>query len=314
MEGTIIKTFIIAISIGSISLTCPSQDGKYTNGLVEEKISWQGMERNYFVHLPLEGKMRNPLPILFMLHGGGGTAKGTVKSIYGRFNTLANQHGFIVVYPNAVKKNWNDGRKSDLKPGQEKIDDVGFIVEILKSLTEKYNIDQSRIFSTGMSNGGLMTSRLLCDRADLFRGGAILTATLSSHYLSKCDPERPVSVLIMNGTLDPVVPYDGGNIKRSTTEVVSTDDYVEFWKQINGCVEQQPTINFPDLKRFDGTTVSVDTYTNCEGDGALVLYKIRGGGHTWPGGKQYLPKKMIGNVSRDINACDEIWEFFSSIR
>lgn len=196
------------------------------------------------------------------------------------------------------------------------MDDVGFLVEIVNVLSKKYNIDQTSIFTAGMSNGGFMSSRLLCDRADVFSGGAILTASISKEFFPKCKPEKPVAVLVMNGTDDKLVPYDGGEIKvfnRQRGEIVSTDEYVEFWKERNGCGVKQPTVHLPDLRKFDGTTVSIDKYTDCETGGALVLYKINGGGHTWPSGKQYLGKRVIGNTSREVNACDEIWRFFQSV-
>ncbi|WP_372757685.1 hypothetical protein, partial [Mariniflexile sp.] len=95
--------------------------------------------------------------------------------------------------------------------------------------------------------------------------------------------------------------------------IVSNDDYVAFWKEKNSCMQQEPTIELPDNDKWDGTTVSITSYTNCNTGGALKLYKIIGGGHTWPGGKQYLGKSIIGNTSREINACDEIWKFFSEL-
>ncbi len=279
-------------------------------------MQFKGYERSYIVHLPSKEKMNGPLPLLFHLHGGGGTAKGTVGLTFGRFNELANRDGFIVVYPNAINKNWNDGRKlEDVIAWKEDIDDVGFIIAVLDELKQKYKIDSKRIFTSGMSNGGFMSSRLLCDRADIFRGGAILTASLSKDYLPKCLPEKPVAVMVMNGTDDPLVPYNGGPIKvfrKTRGEIVSTDEYVAFWKDKNGCDSNQDKVDLPDITD-DGTTVSVTKYSKCNDQGALVLYTINGGGHTWPGGKQYLGERWIGKTNRDIVACDVIWDFFKTL-
>ncbi|MGB5665942.1 MAG: PHB depolymerase family esterase, partial [Maribacter sp.] len=273
-------------------------------------------EREYLVHLPPKEKMNAPVPLLFHLHGGGGTAKGTVGLTFGRFNELADRDGFIVVYPNAVEKNWNDGRKLDaVKAWKENIDDVGFIVAIVNALKKEYNIDTSRIFTTGMSNGGFMSSRLLCDRADIFRGGAILTASISADYLPKCKPELPTAVMVMNGTDDPLVPYDGGQIKvfkKNRGEIISTNEIMDFWKEKNGCTVKKNTVALHDSKA-DDTSVIVEEYSNCQDRGALVLYTIKGGGHTWPGGKQYLGERWIGKTNRDIVACDVIWEFFKTL-
>ncbi|MBT8298774.1 MAG: prolyl oligopeptidase family serine peptidase [Maribacter sp.] len=205
-----------------------------------QTLNFGGYERSYIVHLPPASKMQQPIPLLFHIHGGGGTAKGTPGLTFGRFNELADRDGFIVVYPNAIAKNWNDGRSLEgVKAWKENIDDVGFITAILDELKQKYPIDTSRIFTTGMSNGGFMSSRLLCDRADIFRGGAILTASLSKEYIPKCKPENPVAVMVMNGTDDPLVPYNGGQIKvfrKTRGEIVSTDEIIDFWKEKNGCM------------------------------------------------------------------------------
>ena len=262
--------------------------------------------------------MTEPVPLLFHLHGGGGTGRGTPGLTFERFNELADEKGFIVLYPDAIAKNWNDGRTEHLKEENVGVDDVGFIVAIIDLLKKKYQIDEDRIFTTGMSNGGFMSTRLLCDRPDLFRGGAILTASISEDYVENCNPDRPVAVLVMNGTDDPIVPYAGGDVKlfkngKSRGKILSNDDYLELWKEKNGCTEQQPAVHLPNKDPEDGTTVTVTTYTNCKTGGALKFYKIEGGGHTWPGGKQYLGKRVIGNTSYDINACDEIWGFFTSL-
>ena len=318
MNKMVLLSFLMLMSLGSFTLTAEANSESTTQDLIPKSLEWQNRERTYYLHLPPEAKMEGPLPILFHLHGGGGTAKRTPSLTYQRFNELADQEGFIVVYPDAIAKNWNDGRTENIKPENVGVDDVGFIAEIISRLKNNYSIDSNRIFTTGMSNGGFMSSRLLCDRADLFRGGAVLTASLSMDYFTQCEPQKPVAVLVMNGTDDPIVPYAGGDVRlfkrgKSRGKIVSNDDYVKFWKEKNGCTEEQPTLELPDRKKRDGTTVSITTYTNCETGGALKFYKINGGGHTWPGGKQYLGKKLIGNTSREINACDEIWEFFSSL-
>ncbi len=315
MKSLVILLFGSLTILGLNFNACAPSRGLKTNDLTI-KMEFGGRERNYIVHLPPKEKMNASVPLLFHLHGGGGTAKGTAGLTFGRFNELADRDGFIVVYPNAINKNWNDGRKlEDVIAWKEDIDDVGFITAIVDKLKQKYKIDSKRIFTTGMSNGGFMTSRLLCDRADIFSGGAILTASLSKDYMPKCDPEKPVAVMVMNGTEDPLVPYDGGLIKvfrKTRGEIVSTDEIVDFWKDKNGCTVKKNTVALPD-STADDTTVIVEEYSNCQDRGALVLYTIKGGGHTWPGGKQYLGERWIGKTNRDIVACDVIWEFFKTL-
>jgi len=289
---------------------------KLRDDIVEYSLNWQGFERQYLVHFPPEEKMQDQIPVLFHLHGGGGTASGTVGLTFGRFNELADRDGFIMIYPQAIEKNWNDGRKSDLVfAWKENIDDVGFIAAIIDELKKEVKVDEDRIFTAGMSNGGFMSMRLLCDRADIFRGGAILTATLSEDYLPLCNPDKPTAVMIINGTDDSLVPYDGGEVmvlNRPRGQIVSTDEIVEFWKEENDCITKKPIVHLPDIKD-DGTTVSIEEYTNCNDRGSLVLYKIEGGGHTWPGGRQYFGERLIGKTSQEFVACDVIWNYFKSL-
>ncbi len=310
-------TFLTSISLFYFLLV-----GFYTQNEADKgklrKVTfyYQNIKRSYLIYVPANYDRSKPTPLLFDIHGGGGTAKGAIKLTKARFNELADEKGFIVVYPNAVKRIWNDGRLANLKKGMEHVDDVGFISNIVAKVRNEYNIDSKRIFTTGMSNGGFMTSRLLCDRSDIFRGGAILTATISVDYFDRCAPEHPVGVMIMNGTGDPLIPYTGGQVKvfkKERGEIVSTDDYAAYWQGKLCNSDAHTSQDLPDYNAFDGSTITVKTYTDCLENAALVLYKIKGGGHTWPGGKQYMKKKKIGMTNRDINACEVIWEFFEGL-
>ncbi len=313
MKASIHLTFlIIFIFINSISkIHANNSDGKITKAF----LVWQDIKRSYLIYVPKNYDNTQPVPLLFHLHGGGGTGRGSIKLTFGKFNQLADDKNFIVVYPNGLNKNWNDGRLANLKPGMEFVDDVGFIVAIVEKIKNQYLIDPQKIFVTGMSNGGFMTSRLLCDTSDLFRGGAVLTATLSSDYLTKCHPTAPLGVMVINGTDDPLVPYNGGHImvlNKSRGAVVAADGWVDFWKKKMQC-EEKITQMLPDKNPNDGSQVEASQFKNCDEKQALLLYKINGGGHTWPGGKQYLSKKIIGTTNRDFNACEEIWTFFDQL-
>jgi polyhydroxybutyrate depolymerase len=311
-----ISKLLFLTALGSLAILMVSEAEGERRDILHQSLIWQDRDRSYWVHLPPKAKMNSPLPVLFHLHGGGGSGKGTVRLTYGRFNELADRDGFIVIYPDAIAKNWNDGRTEHVKPENIGVDDVGFIAAIIDRLKMEYPIDASRIFTTGMSNGGFMSTRLLCDRADLFRGGAILTATISDGYYQECNPSQPVGVLLMNGTDDPIVPFDGGEIRlfgRSRGSILSHDEFVNYWKEKNSCKEKLPSNSYTDDKPWDGTSVTIRNFQECQPRGALKVYAIDGGGHTWPGGRQYLGKRIIGNTSREIKACDEIWEFFRSL-
>ena len=312
------KLFAILVSIAftAFSFTNPTSE-RQRKELSEFKLKWDGHDRSYWVHFPPVRKMNKALPVLFSLHGGGGNAKQMSRFTNGRFNRLADRDGFIVVYPQGIDKSWNDGREDyNGLDRDERIDDVGFLVEIAEVISEKYKVDKLRIFTTGISNGGFMSSRLLCDRPDVFKGGAIVTATLSEDYLPSCNPSQATNVLVMNGTSDPLVPYDGGQIKafhKNRGAIISTDDFVNFWRKKNRCEDllgQKMFINELD----DGTLILIEKYSNCNSGKQVALYKIEGGGHTWPRARQYLPERRIGKTSKEVNGCDVIWDFFSSVK
>lgn len=317
VSHTLCRITLVMMLLSTFKLlgaTTPVNESK--NSLIKRSIQWQGIERNYLLHLPPVEFMLRSMPVVVNIHGGGGTAKGTSRLNKDRFNELADQEGFIVVYPNAIDKSWNDGRSQILKPRNKNVDDVGFIAAIIEELKQIYDVDLTRIYATGMSNGGFMTTRLLCDRADLFRGGAVVTASISKEYFPNCAPSQRVGVLVMNGTDDPLVPYDGGQIKvfrKTRGEILSTDDYLNFWITQNQCDTQSTTEMVPDTNTNDGSSVSIQSF-ECDPKYPVVLYKIKGGGHTWPGGKQYLGKRIIGTTNRDINACDVIWDFFKNLQ
>jgi polyhydroxybutyrate depolymerase len=310
---------------------------------VHETLTWGGIRRSYHIYVP-QGYSRNTaVPIVLVLHGGGGTGEGMVKLTGGRFNELAERDGFIVVYPDGVEKHWNDGRRiQSWRAHKEKIDDVGFISAVMDEVgvrgsefgvrdsqhptldMEPGTLNPSRgtrhqsarpVFVTGISNGGLMSYRLACELSDKVSGIAAVTASLSEDLYRVCTPKKPVSVLIVNGTEDPLVPYNGGEIRvgrRKLGKVISTDETVRFWVRHNRCEGSPEVARVPDRDRDDGTTVRKEAYAKCASETEVALYAVEGGGHTWPSGWQYLPKWFIGRVSREINGADEIWSFFST--
>ncbi len=317
--STVVKTnlYLLLFLVGYTLTTCKlSTYSKYAKGLEEYDMHWDGYKRSYYVHYPNSLNPQKPAPLLFVLHGGGGTAKGMPGFTFGRFNELADRDGFIVVYPQGIGKQWNDGRKSDqVKAWKENVDDVGFLVNLVETLSVEYAIDKDRVFTCGISNGGFMSTRLACERPDIFRGAAIVTATISEDFYPRCNPQQPAAILVMNGTDDQLVPYEGGTIKvlgKNRGVVMSTNDYVAFWRERNGCRGELVEVQLEDLQD-DGTTVSVKKYQDCQKGGRVVLYTIHGGGHTWPGGLQYLGENLVGKTCRDIVACDVIWDYFKAL-
>lgn len=313
--------FVVMMSLLLLALAAPTAAQEQQGGSYGE-LDFAGTTRSYFLYVPStypptsEDGSVSAAPLLIVLHGGGGTGQGMVTLTRGGFNQLAERDGFIVVYPNAVDKQWNDGR--DI-PGstahRDNIDDVGFISRLIDHLGESYSIDYSRVYATGISNGGIMSYRLACELGDRIAGIAAVAASMPTFYTELCLPFRPLPVLVINGTDDPLVPYDGGEIRigrLSRDEVLSTDDTINFWLTANQCFTEPFSTIVYDDRPLDNTRARYVRYEGCA-DGVLVeLYAIEGGGHTFPGGRQYLPPGVIGRTSREIDAAEVIWNFLSS--
>jgi polyhydroxybutyrate depolymerase len=280
-------------------------------------FSHDGLERQYILYQPpLKTGHSITWPLLLVLHGGGGTNRGMLRLTNRKFNELADRDGFFVVYPQGIDKSWNDGRPDKISGAHRKgIDDVGFLQALIEDLIARYPIDAKRIFVTGISNGGLMSYRLGCSLPDKIRAIAPVTAQIPAAIASLCGSESTVSLAVFNGTADPLVPYNGGQItvfRRQRGAVLSTDETIRIWRRKNRCSPEAGVTEFPDVAA-DGTRVTKIEYSRCKNESKVVLYRIEGGGHTWPDGRQYLPVRRIGRTTRDINGCDEIWRFFQSL-
>ena len=284
-----------------------------------EYLNFEGYERSFEVYLPENYSELINYPVVFILHGGGGTAKGLIRSTYARFNKLADRENFIAVYPNGVEKSWNDGVRDTIGIARKlNINDVGFFEKMIETLQTNFSIDNKKIFACGISNGGFMVQRLAFELSDKIKGIGVVAANLSKVQSEKTFSKKPVSVIFINGTDDPIVPFNGGHVtvfKKKRGAVLSVEKSVNIWKEINGCTEQVNYITFADRNKNDNCTATKTEWINPHNSKIKVTeITIKNGGHTWPGSKQNLPKWLVGNTNRDINGCDEIWSFFESLK
>ena len=286
----------------------------HPSGDYEGSIIVDGLKRTYVLHIPSSYNKSKPTSLVMVLHGGGGTGRGMIKLT--GFDELADKEGFIVVYPDAIGKHWNDGRNLTIYYSQrENIDDVKFLSALINHLAANYNIDMRRIYVTGISNGALMAYRLACELTNKIAAIAAVSCSMSVNIYRSCHPFSPISVLIIEGTDDPLVPWNGGEIhfgRLELGEVVSIEDTLRYWINFNNCTLEAPRTYLPDVNPYDGTRVWVEKYINRMNGVEVVLYGIEGGGHTWPGGYQYLPTWIIGRTCRDIDAKVVIWSFFKN--
>ncbi len=289
--------------------------------LERHELIHEGMKREYWVHDPRAGKYdapQKPRPLLIVLHGGGGKADrfDVMTGAENSFDALADREDLLIAYPQGYDKQWNDGREiKNVKAQKLDLDDVGFISGMIEELMRSSDVDPRRIYATGPSNGGHMANRLACDLSDKIAAVGIVIANMPVKYENKCHPAHPVSVLIMNGTEDPFIPFDGGTVKvlgQERGEDLSTAQTFSFWLRHAGFKGDGRDIKaemLPDDDPADRTRVMQQDYKS-PGGPEVVLYTVQGGGHTWPGGRQYLFKMLVGRVSHDINATSVIWDFF----
>ncbi len=233
----------------------------------------------------------------------------------GGFNRLADRDGFVAVYPDGVERHWNDGRgNQQYRAQRDNIDDVGFITALIAHLSQTLPVDRRRVYATGISNGGLMSLRLARELADRIAAIAPAAASMSEQIVQMRDPARPISALLVAGTMDPLVPYGGGEIgfKRGQKigKVVSVAETITYWATFNQCPPAPIITMEPDRDPQDGTRVRREAHGPCRDETEVILYAIEGGGHTWPGGQQYLPARIVGRTSKDIDANEVIWSFF----
>ncbi|MHC4597644.1 MAG: CE1 family esterase [Planctomycetota bacterium] len=265
-----------------------------------------GKERTYLLYEPPRLHRAAKAPLVICLHGGGGDGHSMeLLTRYG-FNVLADIEGFLVVYPDGIRRRWRDGREAE-----DGIDDVGFLSALIDALVESHNVDPHRVFVTGMSNGAMMSFRLAADLPRKIAGAAPVGASMPAVLKKGGRARRPVPILIIGGVEDPIVPWEGGEIRvlwKSRGRVLSMKETAAFWAENNGCEPHPETALLDDLDPEDCTRVRRDVWRG--GEAPVVLLAVEGGGHTWPGGWQYLGRWLVGRTSRDLDACWEIWGFF----
>jgi polyhydroxybutyrate depolymerase len=267
-----------------------------------------GVERSYRLVVP-PGRSNEPRSLVIILHGGGGAGISMVATTIRQLLPLAQRQPAVFVYPDALHGNWNDGRDDfDSAAHRDNVDDAGFILALIDHLASEQGIDQHRVFALGVSNGAMMVNRLLCESADRFAAAATLIGSMPAAVAAGCRPPRPTPTLMINGTEDRLVPYGGGAVARTRGTVIGVEATAALLAKANGCDGRRDEM-LPDRDPTDGTTVARIDWSGCE-RAPVVLYRIDGGGHTWPGGPQYAAPQLTGRISRELDAIAEVWRFW----
>jgi len=272
------------------------------------EIMVDNISRSFVIYIPDGANATQKLPVLISLHGRFGT--GAQMMTFADFRPIADREKFVIVCPDGIGKSWNAGLKT---PANRKgINDVKFIDQLITYMLNTYHGDAQRVYVTGMSNGGFLSSRLACELPD--RVAAIAAVGASMDKYQDYHPTKAIPVMYIQGTKDPLVPFDGVAKRGGGRGVIySHADILKLWTDADGCSPAPAVTNLPDSSD-DGTSVIKEEYTNLKTGVKVVGYTITDGGHTWPGGTQYLPKLMIGPVSHNMNACEVIWDFFKGYK
>ena len=274
------------------------QCSNYQTRILRCSLTHKGLNRYYFIQQP-HPEAEGLSSVLFNLHGYGSNA--LEQMAYTNFNDLADtkENNFILIHPQGAPLNtvltsssshWNSGGWTI----GSTVDDVDFINTIIELVSQKYNLNQERIYSTGMSNGGFMSYHLACNLSSKIAAIASVTGSMSIQTYESCNPSHPTSILQVHGTIDSTVPFRG----NSDLGMKSINDVMDYWKLYNAC-DTDPTSIVTDYFDIE-ISIQHDTYLNCLNDIHVELYKIEGMGHRWPNKQRY-----------GISATEKIWEFIN---
>jgi polyhydroxybutyrate depolymerase len=256
-----------------------------------------GERRDYLLYVPRSYDRSRPTPLVISMHGAG--LWGAAQRETSQWNNLADNQRFIVVYPSGI--GGKGVRIWHAQPGSDLMKDVRFISELIDTLKASYNIDSTRIYANGLSNGGGMSFVLSCTLSDRIAAVGLVAAAQTMPW-RWCTDHRAVPMIAFHGTADPAVPYNGGSSWISHRPFPNVSTWTANWARRNRCGADAAE-----------STVAADVtrraYTSCADDAAVVLYTVQGGGHTWPGGKP-LPEWFVGRTSRSIDATSLMWAFF----
>lgn len=269
-------------------------------GLLNQTLTHDGLEREYLLYVPTSYTGETAVPLLFNFHGYTSNANSQLG--YADFRSMADREGFLLVYPQGERlrggsTHWNVGGWTN----GSSVDDVGFTEAMIDALAAAYSVDLGRVYSTGHSNGGYMSFLLACQLSGKITAVASVSGAMTPETFAECNPERPVPVLQIHGSADPVVPYDGASWTFSIDEVIG------YWANHNECnaipdVAYLP--NSPDTT--SDTALEQIGYEQCATGAAVAHIKYIDGGHEWLG-----TSDNAGHRNADIDTNEQIWAFLS---
>jgi len=259
-----------------------------------------------------------PAPLVIVLHGN--TQTGADIKARTSWAPVASRERFGVIFPDGLNHAWADLRPETKRAGRvppKGTDDIAFIVKLIEKYVADGSADPKHVYVTGVSNGGAMTMTMVCARADLFAAAAHVIINLTDEAAAACHPSRPMPMLVMNGTIDPLIPFEGGKgaSRFAVKGFWSAKKTLAFWRKLNGCEAGDGALtDLWDRDRDDQSTVT-RIESRCPPGRDVVLYRVNGGGHRMPGtfSDARFPRiatALLGPQNHDIDGAETIWAFF----
>lgn len=266
-----------------------------------KSLVYKEEKRRYLVYTPAAyaAQPQKAFPVVFNFHGSGMSM--AEQMLYTQMNRAADRHQFIVVYPLGIKQDWNVGFGM---PYLEGSDDIGYTEALLGKLQQDYRVDAQRVYATGLSRGGFFALRIAAELPQLFAAVASVGGPMPEPVVQHHAKPGKVGVLLLHGTADQVVAYGG-----KAGGYLSAQDSYAYWLKQNGIVAGGASQRIIDGDGSDGTSVTWIEQGN--GQQSVALATITEGGHTWPGADPFNVGLPIGKTTRDIDANEVIWQFFS---
>lgn len=267
-----------------------------------DTLNVNGIVRTYSMVAPAAN---GRLPLVLALHGLNGNGDQTNR--YTGWGDQALQQRFVAAFPNARNGSWAIGIPPASNP------DVAFLNKLIATLVANKTVDPRRVYIIGTSQGGFMTAMMVCTKAQLFAAASPVIAGVQEGFDRRCQPFRPVPMLLINGTADKIVPFAGGygTGPTASNNLIPTPMFAAIWRQINGCSDATTERQVPDVNRADKSTVTVISST-CPSSRDVELYRVNGGGHQQPNTSRLgdAVESQLGPQNHDINGAAVIWEFF----
>ena len=303
--------FVAVLMIAAIVAATPGSAGEITGPAGSATLETAGTldvlgtPRNYILRLPA-GHADRPLPAVFILHGNSGTPS-QIRG-YFPFEAAADREGFAAVYPEGLERSWNDVRFADQGAQQQlkSAADVAFLNLLADELISKGIADPKRLYLTGVSNGGFMVMTMACLSPKHFAAFAVVVASAPLVAREMCKPDRPLPLLVMNGTGDPLLQWD--QKRANSIGYMGGEEFFGFWSALNGCggLEENP---FAGTGGADKSSIRLVRATSCRPGGNTELYRVEGGGHHPPTLEPRPPSTFMGPRNHDIEAGEVIWSF-----